>query len=119
MRVRRTLAALCAVVPLAWAAAGCSDTSAGQVIGTRGVTFRQTISNPVHDKCHSFAPSGVDQVTNDTGVDIVLHKGPDCSDPAGRPSFYLVATYSTTAVARLGLYRSFTTVGWPPPVPAA
>jgi len=56
MRVRRTLAALCAIAPLVWAASGCSDSSGGQVIGTRGLTFRQSVQDPVHDKCHAFAP---------------------------------------------------------------
>jgi hypothetical protein len=119
MRVRRTLAALCTIVPLVWAATGCSDSSGGQVIGTRGLTFKQSVDDPVHGECHAFAPLGVDAVSNHTGIDIVLHKGPRCTDPAGRPSSYLASTFSTTAVARLGLWRSFSTVGWPPPVPAA
>lgn len=119
MRVRRTLAALCAIAPLVWAATGCSDSSGGQVIGTRGLTFRQSVQDPVHDKCHSFAPRGVDRVSNNTGIDIVLHKGPHCTDPPGRPSSYLATSLSATTVLELGLWRSFSTVGWPPPVPAA
>ncbi|MFG1805356.1 hypothetical protein [Streptomyces sp. NPDC049040] len=115
MRVRRTLAALCTIVPLAWAATGCSDTSAGRITATRGLVFAQTISNPIHGHCHDFAPLGVDAVSNNLGIDIVLHKGPNCTDPVGRPSAYLGTTFSATAVAKLGLWRSFSTVGWPPP----
>jgi hypothetical protein len=118
MRVRRTLAALCAIVPLAVAAAGCSDSSGGQVIGTRGLTFKEIIRNPVHGECHAFDARGVDAVSNHTGIDIVLHKGANCADPAGRPSSYLATTFSATTVLKLGLWRSFSTVGWPPPVPA-
>ncbi|WUH92235.1 hypothetical protein OG900_20385 [Streptomyces sp. NBC_00433] len=116
MRVRRTLAALCTIVPLVWAATGCSDTSAGRITATRGLAFAQTISNPIHGKCHSFAPRGVDRVSNNLGIDIVLHKGTGCTDPVGRPSSYLVSTYSASAVVSLGLWRSFSTVGWPSPV---
>ncbi|WP_329177008.1 hypothetical protein [Streptomyces sp. NBC_01477] len=117
MRVRRTLAALCSIVPLVWAATGCSDTSGGRITATRGADFTQSIVNPVQGKCQELAPLGVDEVMNGTGIDIVLHKGPHCTDPAGRPSSYLASTFSANAVVALGLWRSFSTVGWPPPVP--
>lgn len=116
MRVRHTLAVLCAIVPLVWAATGCSDSSGGQITATRGLTFAQSISNPAHGKCQAFAPLGVDRVSNHTGIDIVLHKGFRCTDPAGRPSSYLASTYSASAVISLGVWHSFSTVGWPPPV---
>ncbi|SHL66519.1 hypothetical protein [Actinacidiphila paucisporea] len=116
MRVRRTLAALCTIVPLVWAATGCSDTSAGRITATRGLTFAQTISNPIHGRCHAFAPRGVDRVTNQLGSDIVLHKGPRCTDPVGRPSSYLSSTFSASAVVSLGRWRSFSMVGWSSPV---
>ncbi|WP_329367054.1 hypothetical protein OG896_19270 [Streptomyces sp. NBC_00669] len=121
MRVRRrTLAALCTTIPLALAASACSDSSAGQVTGTRGLTFSQTISNPTQGEgtCHRFAPLGVDHVTNNTGVDIWLHKGLNCTDPVGRPSTYLSTTLSAGVAETPGLWHSFSTVGWPPPVPA-
>lgn len=118
MRVSRTLAALCTIVPLVWAATGCSDSSGGQIVGSRGLTFRQTFEGPIHGKCHAFAPQGVDRVSNNTGIDIVLHKGPNCTDPTGRPSSYLATSFSESAVVKLGLWRSFSTVGWGPPVPA-
>lgn len=117
MRVRRTLAALCTIVPLVWAATGCSDTSAGRITATRGLDFFQTIESPPHGKCQVFAPLGVDRVSNNLGIDIVLHKGPRCNDPAGRPSTYLSSTFTQSAVVSLGLWHSFSTVGWPPPVP--
>lgn len=116
MRVRRPLAVLCAIAPLAVAASACSDTSAGNITGTRGRTIVR-ITNPLHDTCHRFGPIGVDRVVNNTGVDVELHKALDCSDPAGRPAFYLAATTSASAVVSQGLWKSFTTVGWPPPVP--
>ncbi|WP_327289966.1 hypothetical protein [Streptomyces sp. NBC_01198] len=115
MRVRRTLAALSTIVPLVWAATGCSDTSAGQITATRGATFTQTISNPIHGKCHAFAPLGVDRVSNGLAIDIVLHRGASCTDPVGRPSSYLATTLTTSAVVSLGLWHSFSTVGWGPP----
>ncbi|BBA98669.1 hypothetical protein RVR_4947 [Actinacidiphila reveromycinica] len=120
MRVRhRTLAALLTTVPLAFAMTACSDSSAGQVTGTRGLGFSQTIANPTQGDgaCHRFAPRGVDHVTNNTGVDIWLHKGLDCKDPAGRPSTYLPTTFSAGVAETPGLWHSFSTVGWPPPVP--
>jgi hypothetical protein len=119
MRVRRPLAALCTLVPLVLAATACSDSSAGLVTGTNGTTFSQTISDPAQGsgKCHAFAARGVDSVTNTTAIDIVLHKGPHCTDPKGRPSFYLPTTNSANTADTVGLWRSFSTVGWPPPVP--
>lgn len=117
MRVRRTLAALCALVPLVPAATGCSDSSGGQITATRGLHFVQTISNLTRRGCHLFAPLGVDRVSNGLGIDIVLHRGRDCTDPPGRPSSYLASTHSASAVVSLGLWHSFHTVGWPPPVP--
>lgn len=118
MRIRRPLAAVCAIVPIALAASACSDSSAGPVIGTRGLRTVRQINDPTPGRCHRFGLIGVDRVVNHTGVDIRLHKSLDCSDPPGRPSFYLAATYSASAVVSQGLWRSFTTVGWPPPVPA-
>jgi hypothetical protein len=119
MRVRRrTLAALCTTVPLAFAVTACSDSSAGLVTGTRGAAFSQTISDPTQGEgtCHRFAPLGVDHVTNNTGADIWLHKGLDCKDPSGRPSTYLPTTSSADSAQTPGLWHSFSTVGWPPPV---
>lgn len=116
MRVRRTLAVLCTTVPLALAATACSDSSAGGVTGSRnGVT--QNIVNPSHGTCHTFADPGVDSVTNRTGVDILLHESPSCTDPDGNPSVYLATTFSATTATGRSPWRSFTTVGWPPPVP--
>jgi len=119
MRVRRrTLTALCTTIPLALAATACSDSSGGQVTGTRGAVFSETINNPTQGNgtCHRFAPLGVDHVTNNTGVDLWLHKGPNCGDPVGRPSTYLPTTFSANTADTRGLWRSFSTVGWPPPV---
>ncbi|WP_157856256.1 hypothetical protein [Actinacidiphila yeochonensis] len=119
MRVRRTFAVLSTVVPLVLAAAACSDSSAGQVIGTRGVAFVQRIDNPnqAAGACHRFKGVGVDRVANNTAVDIWLHKGPNCNDPNGQPSVYLATTLTANTKDTRGLWRSFTTQGWPPPVP--
>jgi hypothetical protein len=119
MRVRRSLVALSAAAPLALAASGCSDSSAGQVVGTRGAFVRSVVQNPTQGSghCHSFGPRPVDSVVNNTGVDIWLHKGANCHDPEGLPSFYLPSTQSAKTVGTVGLWRSFSTVGWPPPVP--
>src|SRR5882757_8503259 len=116
MRVRRTLAALCATAPLALAATACSDTSGGSVTGSNHGAAVSSIANPVHGKCHPFAGPGVDAVTNTTGVDIRLHQSPDCTDPANTPSFYLPTTLSATSTIGQPPWRSFTVVGWPPPV---
>lgn len=118
MRVRRTLAALCATVPLALAASACSDSSSGLVTGTSATgRFIQNVGDPTQGRCHAFAARGVDSVTNNTGVDIRLHKGPNCTDPKGLPSSYLPTTFSTKTAGTAGLWRSFSTVGRPPPVP--
>jgi hypothetical protein len=117
MRVRRPLAVLCAIVPLAIGAAACSDSSGGTVTGSRGLTIVRQVSSPVQNDCQPFGPIGVSRVQNDTGVDIWLHKNLDCTDPPGRPAFYLSSTSSATVVIRQGLWKSFTPVGWPPPVP--
>jgi hypothetical protein len=119
MRVRRSLAALCAVVPLAAAAAGCSDSSGGTISASNGTKSSQQIINPEQGKCHVFKADGMNAVANETGVDIRLHVSPDCHDPKGQPSFYLPATLSATSVPGQPLWRSFTTVGWLPPVPVA
>jgi len=118
MRVRRTPAAVWAVLPLLLVATACSDSSGGLVTGSNGLSFRQSIADPTQGRndCHSFA-RGVNRVTNNTGVDIWLHKGPGCTDPAGRPSFYLPEGFSGKSDGTPGLWRGFTTVGWPPPVP--
>jgi hypothetical protein len=120
MRVRRrTLAALCTTVPLVLAATACSDSSAGLVTGTSvGGRFTQNVSDPTHGRCHAFAARGVNAVTNTTGVDIRLHKGPGCTDPKGLASVYLPTTFSANTAGTVGLWRSFSTVGWPPPVRA-
>ena len=118
MRVRRTLAALCTTVPLVLAATSCSDSSGGLITGTStGGRFIQNIADPAQGKCHAFAARGVDAVTNNTGIDIRLHKGPNCTDPKGFPSFYLATTFSSNTAGTVGLWRSFSTVGWPPPIP--
>jgi hypothetical protein len=119
MRVRRTFAVLSTVVPLVLTAAACSDSSAGQVVGTRGSTFTQSIDNPnqAAGACRTFTSPGVDRVTNNTGVDIWLHKGPNCTDPAGRAKLYLPATLTASTTDTPGLWQSFSTEGWPPPVP--
>lgn len=116
MRVRRPLAVLCALVPLAVGAAACSDSSGGTITGTRGLTVVRQISSPVQNNCQRFGLVGVDRVVNDTGVDIRLHKSLDCTDPPGQPSFYLGSSLSANTPAKLGLWRSFAPVGWPPPV---
>jgi hypothetical protein len=116
MRVRRTLAALCVTAPLALAATACSDTSGGSVTGSNHGVLTDRIANPVHGKCHTFAGPGVDAVTNTTGVDIRLHQSPDCTDPGTTPSFYLATTLSATSTIGQPPWRSFTIVGWPPPV---
>jgi hypothetical protein len=118
MRVRRSLTALCAVVPLVWAAGGCSSNPGGTVEGSRGLRVVQQILNPQPGECHDFVPVGVDQVRNETDMDIRLHVGRDCNDPAGRPAFYLATTLSTTSVPGQLPWRSFSTVGWLSPVPA-
>ncbi|MFI1091785.1 hypothetical protein [Streptomyces sp. NPDC020917] len=116
MRVRRPLAVLCAIVPLALGAAACSDSSGGTVQGFRGVVLVRQINSPIQNNCQNFGPVGVSQVHNNTGVDIVLHKNLDCTDPPGQTSFYLATTLSATSAANLGLWKSFAPVGWPPPV---
>ena len=116
MRVRRPLAVLCVIAPLAIGAAACSDSSGGTVRGFRGPTLVRQFSNPVQNDCQPFGPLGVSRVQNDTGVDIWLHKGVNCTDPPGRSSFYLSSTESATVVLTQGLWKSFSTVGWPPPV---
>lgn len=117
MRVRRSLAALCATVPLAWAAAGCSSNATGSISASRGTGVHQAFQNPLPGKCHHFVARGVDAVTNNTGMDIRLHVGTDCLDPKGTTAFYLGSTLSTTAVPGQVLWRSFSTVGLNPPVP--
>lgn len=117
MQVRRSLAALCAVVPLACAAAGCSDNPGGTVSAS-GNKNRQEIVNPEPGRCHRFLPGGVNSVNNRTGMDLHLHVGPDCTDPAGHPAFYLPATLAATSVPGRAFWRSFTTVNSDAPVPA-
>ncbi|MBY8879165.1 hypothetical protein [Actinacidiphila acidipaludis] len=117
MQVRRPLAVLCVIAPLAIGTAACSDSSGGTVTGTRGLTVVRQISNPVQNNCEHFGPIGVTRVQNNTGVDIILHKNPDCTDPPGQTSFYLPATESANVVIRQGLWKSFAPTGFPPPVP--
>jgi hypothetical protein len=119
MRVGRSLTALAAVVPLVWAAAGCSSNPGGTVAASRRAQVVEQIVNPQPGKCHTFVPLGVDRVNNETGMDIRLHVGRDCKDPAGRPSFYLPSTLASTSVPGQALWHSFSTVGWLAPVPAA
>jgi hypothetical protein len=118
MRLSRPLAALCTIAPLVLTATACSDSSGGQIQGTNGPGFSQIINNPVQGKCIRFDPRGVTDVTNTTGVDIVLHLGPDCTDPPNQASSYLPTTVSITNVPGQGPWHSFKTVGWTPPVPA-
>lgn len=118
MRVRRSLTALAAVVGLVWAVSGCSNNPGGTVAASRRAQVVEQILNPQPGKCHTFVPLGVDQVNNGTDMDIRLHVGRDCKDPAGRPSFYLPSTLATTSVPGQALWHSFSTVGWLSPVPA-
>lgn len=117
MRVRRSLTVLCAVVPLAWAAAGCSDNPGGTVSAS-GIKSSQEILDPAPGACHRFMAGGVNSVDNQTGMDLHLHVGADCSDPAGHPAFYLPATLATTTVPGRAFWHSFTTVNAEAPVPA-
>jgi hypothetical protein len=117
MRVRRPLAVLCAFVPLALGAAACSDSSGGTVQGLRGVVLVRQINSPVQNNCQRFGRVGVNRVYNNTGVDILLHKNLNCTDPPGQTSFYLGSTLSATTAVNQGLWKSFAPVGWPPPVP--
>jgi hypothetical protein len=116
MRVRRPLAALCAIAPLVLTATACSDSSGGLIQGSDGSGHTQSIADPVQGQCHRFAARGLNSVTNNTGVDIVLHKNTDCTDPKNLPGTYLGTTLSATADSLQAPWRSFTTVGWPPPV---
>jgi hypothetical protein len=119
MRVRRRpLAALCTIAPLVLVASACSDSNAGPVVGTRGEVFTRSITNPPQGSgnCTTFGTGGVDHVTNHTTVDIRLYRGTHCTNPLGRPSDYLATTFSLNS-GGTGLWRSFSTVGWPPPVP--
>jgi hypothetical protein len=74
------------------------------------------INDPVPGKCHVFAAQGVRRVSNQTGVDIVLHGASDCTDPKGQPGVYVATLTSARAVVSQGLWHSFSTVGRPPPV---
>ncbi|MYS21589.1 hypothetical protein GA0115240_132730 [Streptomyces sp. DvalAA-14] len=119
MRLSRPLIALCTIAPLVLTAAACSDSSGGQIRGTNGPHFSQTVNDPVQIEgaCHHLAPRGLTQVTNTTGIDIVLHKGANCDDPGGVPGAYLSTTLSIKAGPGQGPWRSFVTVGQAPPVP--
>jgi hypothetical protein len=117
MRLRRPLVALCTLAPLVLTAAACSDSSGGLVQGSNGPGLTtQAIADPVQGKCSHFVARGVTAVTNNTGVDIVLHASRDCSDPVNEPSTYLATRLSATVTPGKAAWRSFTTVGWPPPV---
>ncbi|WNI16576.1 hypothetical protein [Actinacidiphila sp. ITFR-21] len=118
MRLSRPLAALCAIAPLLLTTTACSDSSAGLVTGINDdAAVSQSIADPVQGKCSRFASRGVTSVINNTGVDIVLHRSRDCSDPAHQHGTYLGTMLSIVATSGQGPWRSFTTVGWPPPVP--
>jgi hypothetical protein len=119
MRLSRPLAALCAIAPLVLTASACSDSSGGLIRGTNGPHFSQTIANPVQIEgaCHRFAPRGLSNVTNTTGIDIVLHKGFNCDDPGNQASSYLGTTLSIGTLPGQGPWHSFGTVGQAPPVP--
>jgi hypothetical protein len=118
MRVRRSLAAVCAIVALTVAAAGCSDPSGGTITARNGLRLAEAIENPAPGTCHRFVPLGVNAVDNHTGVDIRLHIGTDCTDPKGLGDFYLPSTLSATSVPGQPLWHSFSSVGRLPPVPA-
>jgi hypothetical protein len=118
MRVRRSVAVLCAVVPLAAAAAACSDSTGGTITAVNLTLKTHEVHNPVPGECHRFDAGGVNRVRNQTGSDIRLHTGTDCDDPRGTSSFYLASTLSASSVPGKPLWRSFSTVGWLPPVPA-
>ncbi len=111
MHVRRSLAAVCAVVPLACAAAGCSSNPVGTIAASNGAKAGERILNPVPGRCHTFSADGMNAVANRTAMDIWLHLGRDCSDPKGHPAIYLPTTFSATTVpgqarrGRLGRWR--------------
>lgn len=114
MRVHRPLGAICSVAALILAATGCSDPWVGQVAGSEGDASVVTVQDPKPGVCHLLAAGGVRGVSNGTGVDIVLHQGLDCKDPAGSAGFYL-ATNSTVRSSP-SPWRSFSVVGWVPPI---
>lgn len=114
VRARRLAVAVCAVCLADGLVAGCYDSSQGQVIGLRGTRVVQQFPSPEQGVCHNFVV-GADTVSNLTGVDLVLHQGRDCTDPAGAQSFYLVEQTTTLTPPKVGVWRSFATVGWPPP----
>jgi len=108
MRVRRTLAALCATAR--WPSRDGLLRHLGRLVTGPTTAAVQSIANPVHDKCHP-SPARVDAVTNTTGVDI-RSTVPDCTDPGN--TRLLPPTPSPPRPLSANPLAQLTVVGWPP-----
>ncbi|MEU9129508.1 hypothetical protein AB0D08_15610 [Kitasatospora sp. NPDC048540] len=93
MAVPRSLTALVGAATLSIALAGCADPPVGTITASDGTTVVK-LSGPFNSNCQGFAGQGVTSVINRTLVDIVLHHGPDCTDPKDAATFYLATDTS-------------------------
>ncbi|MEV4610979.1 hypothetical protein AB0K43_00050 [Kitasatospora sp. NPDC049258] len=92
MAVPRSLTALVGAAALSLTLAGCSDPPIGTITATDGTTV-QKLTSPLSGTCHGFG-QGVTAVRNNLLADVVLHHGPDCTDPQGAETFYLATNTS-------------------------
>ncbi|THA65705.1 hypothetical protein E6P78_18055 [Streptomyces sp. A0958] len=109
-RRRRRLGIAAQAVFLTLTVAGCSSlgrTAVGPVIYTTDRDAVVEVNSPLVKGCHRLAHGGAKEVANDTLIDIVLYRTPDCTGPG---TTYLATTFSDVNPSSAQPWRSFTTV---------
>ncbi|MEV6160579.1 hypothetical protein AB0L71_01355 [Streptomyces sp. NPDC052052] len=108
---RRRLGIAAGTALLTLTVAGCSGlgrTAVGPIIYTTEKDAVVTVNSPLVKGCHQLSPEGAKEVSNNTLIDIILYRTPDCTGP-GTTTY--VATTVTDQNAPSALpWRSFTTV---------
>ncbi|WP_405897244.1 hypothetical protein OG242_06555 [Streptomyces sp. NBC_00727] len=109
-RRRRRLGIAAQAVLLTLTVAGCSGlgrTAVGPVIYTTERDAVIEVNSPSVKGCHRLAPAGAKEVANETLVDIVLYRTPDCTGPG---TTYVATTFSDVKAPSARPWRSFTTI---------
>ncbi|MGZ2355169.1 hypothetical protein LRE75_00430 [Streptomyces sp. 372A] len=109
-RRRRRLGIAAQAVLLTLTVAGCSGlgrTAVGPVIYTTERDAVIEVNSPSVKGCHRLAPAGAKAVANETLIDIVLYRTPDCT---GTGTTYVATTFSDVNAPNALPWRSFSTI---------
>ncbi|MER0445009.1 hypothetical protein ABR738_10585 [Streptomyces sp. Edi4] len=109
-RRRRRTRIVTGAVLLALATTACSSlgrTAVGTISYTAGSDRSTTLTSPKVRGCHRLPPAGTKQVLNNTLVDMVMYRTPDCT---GKDTTYIGSRLTDNAAPRAAAWRSYSFV---------